>query len=105
MEAQERLVNIFDARDFRAAFASPAEAIAARRAFSDLYCLHIEADLRESWLDRTATGLAGFVRQRAAGRTPGHQTFLALVETEAQGLSELTDPQLKECLPELRRRL
>ena len=62
-------------------------------------------DLRESWLDRTATGLAGFVRQRAAGRTPGHQTFLALVETAAQGLAELTDPQLKERLPELRRRL
>jgi preprotein translocase subunit SecA len=62
-------------------------------------------DLRESWLDRTATGLAGFIRQRASGRTPGHKEFLALVETEAQGLTQETDQQLKERLPDLRRRL
>ena len=62
-------------------------------------------DLRESWLDRTATGLAGFIRQRASGRTPGHKEFLALVETEAKGLAEQTDQQLKERLPDLRRRL
>ncbi len=62
-------------------------------------------DLRESWLDRTATGLAGFIRQRASGRTPGHKEFLVLVETEAKGLADLTDQQLKERLPDLRRRL
>ena len=62
-------------------------------------------DLRESWLDRTAIGFAGFIRQRASGRTPGHQEFLALVEAEAKGLTEQTDQQLKDRLPDLRRRL
>ncbi len=62
-------------------------------------------DLRDSWLDRTATSLAGFVRQRASGRTPGHQAFLTLVEAESKGLAEESDKQLKERLPDLRRRL
>jgi preprotein translocase subunit SecA len=62
-------------------------------------------DLRESWLDRTVTGVAGFIRQRASGRTPGHNEFLALVETEARGLAQESDQQLKERLPDLRRRL
>ena len=37
-------------------------------------------DLRDSWLDRAAASLAGFVRQQAAGRNPGHQAFIALVK-------------------------
>jgi hypothetical protein len=28
-------------------------------------------DLRDSWLDRTAASLAGFIRQRVYGRSPG----------------------------------
>ena len=62
-------------------------------------------DLRDNWLDRTAAGLDGFIRQRAYGRRPGHQEFLARVNAEARGLGELTDRQIREGVPELRRRL
>jgi len=36
-------------------------------------------DLRDGWLDRAAASLGGFVRQRAYGRRPGHEEFLASV--------------------------
>ena len=62
-------------------------------------------DLRDSWLDRAAAGLGGFVRQRAYGRTPQHQEFLSRVSAEATHLGELTDKQIAEGVPELRRRL
>ncbi len=62
-------------------------------------------DLRDSWLDRTAASLAGFIRQRAYGRSPGGGAFLAQVQREGEGLGELTDRQIKERVPELRRRL
>ncbi|MGH8765478.1 MAG: prepilin peptidase, partial [Burkholderiales bacterium] len=62
-------------------------------------------DLRESWLDGVAANLGGFVRQRAYGRNPGHEQFLSLVNTEAQGLGDLSDQQIKEGIPALRRRL
>ena len=62
-------------------------------------------DLRDSWLDRAAAGWVGAVRQRASGRRPGHQEFLARVIAEATHLGELTDKQIAEGVPELRRRL
>ena len=62
-------------------------------------------DLRESWLDRTAAALAGFVRQRAFGRNPGHAAFLAAVEAAARDLPALSNAQIRESVPELRRRL
>lgn len=62
-------------------------------------------DLRDSWLDRTAASLSGFIRQRAYGRRPGHQEFLSRVNAEAQQLGELSDKALREGIPELRRRL
>src|SRR5687768_5987959 len=62
-------------------------------------------DLRDGWLDRAAASLGGFIRQRAYGRNPGHAEFLSLVNAEAHGLADLTDEQLKQGVPELRRRL
>jgi preprotein translocase subunit SecA len=62
-------------------------------------------DLRDGWLDRTAASITGFVRQRVAGRRAGHAEFLARVSAEAQALRGLTNPQIKERVPELRRRL
>lgn len=62
-------------------------------------------DLRDSWLERTAASLAGIVRQRAYGRTPGHQEFLSRVNAEAQPLDGLGDKEIRESIPELRRRL
>ena len=62
-------------------------------------------DLRDSWLDRTAANLGGFFRQRAYGRKPGHEEFLSRVNLEAQPLGGLTDRELREGIPELRRRL
>jgi preprotein translocase subunit SecA len=62
-------------------------------------------DLREGWLDRTAAGIVGFVRQRASGRSPGHAAFLARVNDEARALDGLTNPEIRERVPELRRRL
>ena len=63
------------------------------------------ADLRDSWLDRTAASLGGFVRQRVYGRSPGRGAFLAQVHAEGEPLGALTDKQIKEGVPELRRRL
>ena len=40
-------------------------------------------DLRDSWLDRTAAGIAGFVRQRTYGRRPGHNAFIERVNEAA----------------------
>ena len=62
-------------------------------------------DLREAWLDRTAAALAGFVRQRAFGRNPGHTAFLAAVEAAARDLPALSNQQIRDSVPELRRRL
>ena len=62
-------------------------------------------DLREGWLDRAAASLVGFVRQLAYGRSPGRLEFLAMVNEEGERLAGLTDKQIKELVPDLRRRL
>jgi preprotein translocase subunit SecA len=62
-------------------------------------------DLRDSWLDRAAASLTGMVRQRIYGRNPGRGNFLAQVQTEGELLVGLTDQQIKDRIPELRRRL
>ena len=62
-------------------------------------------DLRDGWLDRTAASLGGFIRQRAYGRRPGRGAFLAQVHAEGEPLGALTDRQIRETIPELRRRL
>src|SRR5688572_14452318 len=62
-------------------------------------------DLRDSWLDRMAASLSGMVRQRAFGRNPGHEEFLSLVNVEGERLAGLSDEQIKQDIPDLRRRL
>jgi len=62
-------------------------------------------DLRDSWLDRMAASLSGMVRQRAFGRSPGHEEFLSLVNVEGERLAGLSDEQIKQDIPDLRRRL
>ena len=62
-------------------------------------------DAREGWFDRSAAGIAGFVRQRVYGRNPRHAEFLALVAEAAREIDGLDDAQLKAQVPELRRRL
>jgi preprotein translocase subunit SecA len=62
-------------------------------------------DLRDSWLDRVAASLSGMVRQRAFGRNPGHEEFLSLVNVEGERLAGLSDEQIKQDVPDLRRRL
>lgn len=62
-------------------------------------------DLRDGWLDRAAASLGGFIRQRAFGRSPGRGDFLSLVGVEGLRLAEMTDKEVRECIPELRRRL
>ena len=62
-------------------------------------------DLRDGWLDRAAAGLGGFIRQRVYGRSPGRGEFISLVDGEGQHLVALTDKEIRECVPDLRRRL
>ncbi len=62
-------------------------------------------DLRDSWLDRASASLIGLLRQRLYGRSPGRGDFLSLVTSEGQQLADLTDQQIKDCIPDLRRRL
>jgi len=62
-------------------------------------------DMRDGWLDRTAASIAGLVRQQAYGRNPGHQEFIERVNAAAAGLSGLSNQQIRDTVPELRRRL
>lgn len=62
-------------------------------------------DYRESWLDRAAASLVGTVLQGVYGRNPGRGDFLSIVHAEGEQLVDLTDQQIKDRIPELRRRL
>jgi len=62
-------------------------------------------DLRDSWLDRAAANLGGLIRQRIYGRNPARGEFVALVNAEGQRLATLTDGELRDGVPDLRRRL
>ena len=62
-------------------------------------------DLRDNWLDRAAASAGGFIRQRAYGRRPAKGDFLDRVNAAGLGLADLTDAQLREGVPELRRAL
>ncbi len=62
-------------------------------------------DTRDGWLDRTAAGLAGFIRQYAQGRHPQYRRFVAKVNEQSTGLSEMSEADIKERVLNLRRRL
>lgn len=58
-----------------------------------------------TWLDRAAASLGGFIRQRVYRRSPGRGEFISRVDEEGQRLPALTDKEIRECVPDLRRRL
>ena len=62
-------------------------------------------DLREGWLDRAAASVAGFVRQQAFGRNPGHEEFIQRVNAAGASLKALSNQEIRDTVPELRRRL
>src|SRR6185295_17102332 len=62
-------------------------------------------DLRDTWLDRAAASVGGFIRQRAYGRSPGHANFVGLVNAEGQRIAGLADEHIRQLVPELRQRL
>src|SRR5260221_1805315 len=62
-------------------------------------------DLREAWLDRAAASIAGFVRQQAYGRNPGHEEFIGRVDAAAASLAGLSNHEIRDTVPELRRGL
>ncbi len=62
-------------------------------------------DIRDSWLDRVAAGVTGFLRQHAYGRHPRYWGFVRKVDEQAEGLDGLSDPELRERIGELRQRL
>ena len=62
-------------------------------------------DERDNWLDRLAASINGYIRQRAYGRYPGHEGFLALVNQQSDGLKDRGDDELRFLIPDLRRHL
>jgi preprotein translocase subunit SecA len=62
-------------------------------------------DLRDGWLDAAAASIAGFVRQQVSGRNPGHGEFIERVNAAAGSLAGLSNQQIRDLVPELRRRL
>ena len=62
-------------------------------------------DVRDSWLDRVAAAVVGSIRQHAYGRHPRYWGFIRKVDEQAEGLDGLSDPELRACVVELRRRL
>lgn len=62
-------------------------------------------DIRDSWLDRVSAAIVGSVRQHAFGRSPRYWKFIVKVDEQAEGLDELTNVELRECVDALRREL
>ena len=62
-------------------------------------------DLRDGWLDRTAASLVGFIRQRTYGRSAGNAPFIARVNAASGDLKDLSNREIREMVPDLRRRL
>ncbi len=62
-------------------------------------------DIRDGWLDRTAAGLAGFIRQYAQGRHPQYRSFVDKVNQHSKGLDATSMANIRTQVLELRRRL
>ena len=62
-------------------------------------------DIRDSWLDRVAAGVVGFIRQYGPGRNPHYQRFVATVNKKSAGLDMLDNEEMKTRVAELRKRL
>ena len=64
-----------------------------------------KAELRDSWLDRAAGNVVGFLRQHVYGRHPRYWGIVRKVDEQAKGLDRLSDAELQVYVSELRRRL
>jgi preprotein translocase subunit SecA len=62
-------------------------------------------DIRDSWLDRTAAGAAGFLRQHLHRSSRGHVQFVNAVNQLAETLAGLGDLELRLRARDLRQRL
>jgi preprotein translocase subunit SecA len=62
-------------------------------------------DIRDSWLDRTAAGAAGFLRQHIHQRGRGHKHFVNEVNRQCEALDGLGDLELRLRIRDLRQRL
>lgn len=62
-------------------------------------------DVRDSWLDRTADGAAGFLRQHVRGRHIRYQGFIDAVNKKSIGMDEIEEEVLQAQVTQLRKRL
>jgi preprotein translocase subunit SecA len=62
-------------------------------------------DVRDSWLDRTADSVTGFLRQHVHGRSLRYQGFINIVNKKSIGLDGIEDDALKTRVAEFRKRL
>jgi preprotein translocase subunit SecA len=62
-------------------------------------------DVRDSWLDRTADSVTGFLRQHVHGRSLRYQEFINVVNKKSIGLDGIEDDALKTRVAEFRKRL
>ena len=62
-------------------------------------------DIRDSWLDRAADNVAGFLRQYVHGRTLRYQGFIDAVNKKSIGLDEIEDDVLKTRAAQFRKQL
>ena len=62
-------------------------------------------DIRDSFLDRFVAAVTGSIRQHAHGRHPRYWSYIRKINEQAEGLDDLTNIELRDCVDELRRRL
>jgi len=62
-------------------------------------------DVRDGWLDQTAAGLTGFLRQHVHGRSNRHLRFAEKVNRQSENIDSLDADALQMRVTKLRRRL
>ena len=62
-------------------------------------------DIRDGWLDQTAAGLAGFIRQHVHGRNNRYMRFVDAVNRQSENIDGLDEETLRERVTKLRQRL
>ena len=62
-------------------------------------------DIRDGWLDQTAAGINGFLRQHVHGRSNRHVRFAEEVNRQTENIDSLDAEALQMRVTQLRRRL
>ncbi len=62
-------------------------------------------DVRDSWLERAADNVSGFLRQHVRGRNLRYRGFIAAVERKSHDLGQLDENSLKQRVDAIRKRL